>query len=499
MTTRRPAALGIDVGTTEVKAGIVTLDGELLGLGRRRHATNVDAERGTAEQDPEAWWTGVRGAVADALEAMGDRGELVGVSVDGHGPTLVPTDAAGIGVRPAITWQDRRAIDEAAELADATGRSGWGLGILPAARWLERHEPAAAARTRWYLNTWEALGLRLSGRAAAVVAGAAEPVPLAGLRLAGLAVDRIPDPVGAGEVLGGILPEAARILGLPAGLPVVAGVVDAYASLHGARMLAAGDAIDVGGAAGGFGLYWDRPIEAIGSFTAPAPLPGLWLVGGAMAATGAALDWFATNVLAGTGSRDQLLAEAADVPAAAGGLVFLPYLAGERSPIWNPEARGAFVGLTVAHGRGHLTRAILEAAAFALRHVADGITASEGRIDVVRVCGGPAASPLWNRIKADVLDVRVEVPRILETAVVGSAILATTGVGAHPDLPTAIRAMATIDHAIEPDPAVRETYDRAFEAYLALYPALESARAVPGPRPATAVATGATRAAGAAA
>jgi len=471
------AAIGIDLGTTQVRAGIVTLDGRLLGLGRQPHATSVDPATGRSEQDPEAWWAGVVVAVHAAMAAMAaPRGapELVALGIDGHGPTLVATDASGSATRPAITWQDTRPTAEAIELASLTGRSGWGLGILPAACWLERHDAAAADRTRWYLNTWEALALRLTGRPAAVVAGAADPVPIESLRTAGLHVERVPEAIPAGSVLGPLQLDVARELGLPTGLPVVAGVVDAYASLHGARMLEAGDAIDVGGAAGGFGLYCDRPIDAAGSFTAPAPLPALWLVGGAMAATGAALDWFCDDVLGGHWSADELIAEASRVRAGADGLVFLPYLAGERSPIWDRTARGAFAGLTLRHGRPAMTRAILEAAAFALRHVAMGIERAGGSVTAMRVCGGPAQADAWNRIKASVTGYAVEVPRILETAVVGSAILAATGVGAQADLPSAIRAMAVIDHRIEPDPRDAEAYDEAFGHYLALYPALSA-------------------------
>jgi len=477
-----PAALGIDVGTRSVKAGLVTLDGRLLGLGRRRHETALDLERGRAEQDPEAWWTGLVGAVHEAIEmsraTVDDAVEVVGMAVDGHGPTLVACGPDGRPTRPAIIWQDGRASAEASALATATGRSGWGLGILPAARWLERHEPGAAARTRWYLNTWEAIGLRLTGRAAAVVTGAAEPVPLEALRAAGLATERIPEPVRAGTLLGGLLPDVARELRLPAGLPVAAGVVDAYASLDGARMLEAGDAIDVGGAAGGFGLYCRTPIEAPGSFTAPAPLPGLWLIGGAMAATGAALDWFRDDVLGGHWSIDGLIAEAEAVPPGADGLVFLPYLLGERSPIWDPDARGAFVGLTLQHGRAAMTRAILEGAAFALRHVAGEILAAGGRVTALRVCGGPAHSDAWNRIKADVTGFPVEVPGILETAVVGSAVLAAVASGVHPTLEAGIRSMARIDRVIQPDVVNAPAYDGAFAAYLALYPALQAGRHV---------------------
>lgn len=473
------AALGIDVGTTEVKAGLVGLDGQLLALARHRHGSDVDPAAGRAEQDPETWWAGLVATVREVVAATD--AEIVALAVDGHGPTLTPVDAAGLPVHPAITWQDTRSASDATYLTDRTGRRGWALGVLPAARWLERNAPAAAERTRWYLNSWEALALRLTGRARSSLVGAATPIEAEVLARARLAVKRLAPPMPAGEVLGPLRREVAAELGLAAGTPVVAGVVDAYASLHGARMLDFGDAIDVGGAAGGFGLYWDGPLDAAGSFSAPAPLHGRWLVGGAMAATGAALDWWRDGILGGRLPTPELIAEAAAVHAGADGLVFLPYLAGERSPIWDPGARGAFVGLTLQHGRAAMTRAILEASAYAVRHVAAGVLSAGGRVTAMRVCGGPARSDAWNQLKADVTGFAVEVPRVLETAVVGSAIVAATGVGAQPDLPTAIRTMATIDHRLEPDPALAAIYRRRFEEYLGLYPAIA---AVLGRRPA---------------
>jgi xylulokinase len=276
----------------------------------------------------------------------------------------------------------------------------------------------------------------------------------------------------AGAVLGGLTPDAASHLGLREGTPVVAGLVDAFASFHGARMLAPGDAIDVGGAAGGFGVYSEVPVQVAGGFTTPAPLPGLYSVGGAMAATGAALDWFASEILNGSVPVSQLLAEAAVIEPGAEALIFLPYLAGERSPLWDPSARGAFAGLTLRHTRAHMVRAILEAAAFALRHVAAPMLSAGIHVTAMRACGGPARDVGWNQVKADVTGFRVEVPRLLETAAVGAAIVAAVGIGAYRDLPTAIGAMTSIDRVFEPDPARRATYDRTFEAYLALHPAV---------------------------
>ena len=278
-------------------------------------------------------------------------------------------DARGDATRPAITWLDTRSR-EAAELAAATGVSGWALAGLPAALWVERHEPTVAAETRWYLATWEWLAFRLSGVAVSPRTPnqiAADPALVAAV---GVPADKLPPPGVTGTVVGELTAPAAEALGLRAGIPVVGGTVDAFASYHGAGLRDPGDAYDPGGAAGGFGVYWHEPVEVAGGFVTPAPLAGRYSVGAAMAATGRSLDWYRDGILAGTIGTEALIAEAAATPPGADGLVFLPYLAGERSPFWDPTARGVFAGLTLAHGRGHLARAILEASALAIRHVA---------------------------------------------------------------------------------------------------------------------------------
>jgi xylulokinase len=470
MTARETAVLAIDLGTTEVKVGLVALDGRLLGLARAGYATDADPATGRAEQDPDAW----RGAIGLAVRELVrlDVGDVVAIGVDGHGPTTVPVDDAGRPTHPALIWQDTRAIGEAATLEAATGLRGWSLAGLPAALWLERNAPAAAAATRWYLATWDAIGLRLTGRAATSLA-AGQPFPdPATLDAAGLPSAKVPEAVTGGTVLGDLTDAAAAALGLRSGIPVVAGIVDAWASYHGAGMVRAGDAMDPGGSAGGFGIYWDRPLDVPGSFSTIAPLPGLYSVGGAMAATGRAVDWFRVDVLGGGASTETLIEEAGAVPPGAGGVVFLPYLAGERSPRWDPTARGAFAGLALGVGRAHLTRAILEASAFAIRHVAEAILSAGAEVRVMRVCGGPARSDTWNRIKADVTGFPVEIPAVLETAVAGTAIVAATGIGAWPDLPAGIRGMTRSARRIEPDPANRERYDATYEAYRRLHPAI---------------------------
>jgi xylulokinase len=469
MSTREPAVLGLDLGTTEVKAGLVSLDGRLLALARSGYALDVTGGHGFAEQDPGAWWSAVVSAVR-ALRAS-DVAEVVAIAADGHGPTLAAVDERGEATRPAITFLDTRATAEAEELARATGVRGWALGGLPAALWVERHEPALAAATRWYLATWEWLTFRLTGVAAAPLVPD-QLVPDAALvEAAGVPRHRLPPTSVCGDVVGQLTSTAADALGLRPGIPVVGGTVDAFASYLGAGLLEPGDAYDPGGSAGGFGVYWDRPIEVPGGFVTPAPLAGRYSVGAAMAATGRALDWYRDAILGGTITTDALLAEAAATPPGADGLVFLPYLAGERSPLWDPEARGVLAGLTLGHGRGHIARAIVEASALAIRHVALPMLAAGVTVTEMRVCGGPARSPFWNQVKADVTGFPVAVPAVLETAVLGSAMLATVGIGVHRDLRAAIAAMTRIETRIEPRRQLAAIYDRTFEAYLALYPA----------------------------
>ncbi|MGH2463859.1 MAG: xylulokinase [Candidatus Limnocylindrales bacterium] len=463
-----PLILAIDLGTTEVKSGLFTTDGRLVGLARAGYPT-IRTGAGVAEQDPGSWWAAI-GRTTHELR-RDERAGILAICCVGQGPTLVPTDAAGIATGPAVAWLDTRSAAEVGELAALTGRFSWELGVLPAALHLERHDPEALGAVRWYLNAWEAIACRMTGVAAETrLAGQlrADPGDVAG---SGIRVDRLPPVIASGRLLGSLLGGPAEDLGLPAGTPVVAGMVDAYASFFGAGLLESGDAVDTGGTSGGFAVYADRALAIPGSFCAPAPVEGLWVLGGAMNATGKALDWLA-GIVDGSAGIDALLAEAARVPPGSAGLVFLPYLAGERSPIWDPDARGAFVGLTLEHTRGHLVRAVVEAAAFALRHVMGPIVDAGANVHELRVSGGPAQSLAWNQLKADITGLVVAVPKVAETAVLGAAVACAAGMAVYPDLVAATRAMVAIERRLLPDPDNRAIYDEVFGAYLGLYPAL---------------------------
>jgi xylulokinase len=452
---RVPVVLGLDLGTTEAKAAFVALDGRLLGLGRAGYPTDIDAD-GRAEQDPRDWW----GAIAMAVRAANPGSvEVLAICAVGQGPTLVATDAAGLPVRPAITWQDRRA-----------GAGGYGLP--PRMAWLAREDPAGTAAARWLLASWDAAGLWLTGEAAATVRGHEEGLSAKELEEAGVPASRVPPPLAFGSRLGILRAHAAEALMLPAGIPVVAGVNDGTASMLGAGLLVAGDAVDTGGTSGGIGIYADREIRLPGMFCAPAPLPDRWVVGGAMAALGSSVDWVRGTLLADRWTPDELFEAAGRVPAGAGGLVLLPYLAGERAPVFDEHARGVLFGLTLAHGPEHMARAALEGAAFAMRSVAEPLAGAGASIRELRIAGRPAPGDTWARIKADVLGVPAAIPAMGETAVMGAAILAAAGVGAVASLEAGVASMTSVAWRIEPDPVAHARYDEAFAVYQSLYPAM---------------------------
>jgi xylulokinase len=471
------AVIALDLGTSAAKAGVVAVDGRLRGDARVAYPLLLDGEAGRAEQDPDTWWSALREAVAVAMAQASEDGPVrpIAICCVGQGPTLVPTAGDGRAVGNAVTWLDRRSGAEAASVAAALGRDGWNVTLLGSARRLAIASPAVASRASWFLSAWDHVALRLSGVPAAALQDPADAITPDDARRAGLDDRSAPPGVRAGTVLGGLLAGPAAELGLPVGLPVVAGVNDAIATFLGAGLTAAGQAIDTGGTSGGFGLYVASPLRVPPLWTGAAPLPGLWYVGGAMAGTGKALDWFVANALGGAASLTTLFAEAAPIRAASEGLVFLPYLAGERWPLHDPSARGAFVGLTLHHGRGHLARAVLEAAAYAVRHVAGPARDAGLPFTELRVTGGTAASRLWNGIKANVLGVEVVVPAVTEASQIGAAILAAVGAGAHMDLRAGIAAMTHEAERIAPDPAAVDVYDRAFAVYEELHARLAPA------------------------
>jgi xylulokinase len=473
-----PELLAIDLGTSSVKVGVFAGDGQLLSFVRRRYG-QVRLAGDVAEADPEQWWS----ATADALRLAAsdlDLRHMRAVCVGGQGPTLVLVDADTRPVRPALTWMDARSIPQSARLAQLLDTPGAAFSLVPRLLWVAENEPHTIDRARWALSAWDFIAARLGGGGG----GGGEQKPAASsfrgddvwrpdlLAAAGLLnCPLIPPEVDAGvaySATGGVWAQDA---GLPSGIPIVGGMNDGHGSIVGAAGCVVGRATDPGGAAGGLALCWPEPISAPGVDCWAGLVPNTYIIGGAFVAGGRVMDWWADVATRGDLQQALTLAEAA--PAGSGGLVCLPFLAGERSPLWDPTARGAILGLTFAHQPRHLARAVLESTAFELRLLSDAVLSMGTHIDELRVCGGQAQSRLWNQIKADVLGLPAAVPRITEVALMGDAICAALGAGLYPDLATAGEAMVQIGEVLEPDSAHRQVYDELFAVYRDAYPALK--------------------------
>jgi len=466
--------LGVDLGTSETKAGLFDLQGHLLRLARCGYPIFTDAEPGGAEQDPTAWWSAVCQTLREVTRGV-PPDDLAAVCIEGQGPSVVMSDERGRPLHNAILWMDTRTRGQSDELSESLGSPVSPFAHLPMAMWLKQHRSDAFGRARWVLAAWDYVALRLCGRAAASTLAYFQPFPPAEVEASGLPEALFPQTVQAGQQIAGLTLSAAQQTGLPAGLPVVAGTHDGIATFVGAGLVVPGRAADVNGTSGGLALCWKERILKRGVFSESWIHPGEYIVGGAMCALGKCLDWASEAIMGSQLSRKQFVQEAMKAPAGAGGLIFLPYLAGERAPIWDPEARGVFFGLTLNHKREHLARAVLESVAFALRHVGEEVQEAGARIDEIRVCGGQALSGAWNQIKADVTGLPVAVPRVREAALVGAAVLAGVGAGLLPDITAGANQMVAIDALLEPNPVHQALYAGLYGVYKRLYPDLRDA------------------------
>ncbi|HEY8823877.1 MAG TPA: FGGY-family carbohydrate kinase [Candidatus Limnocylindria bacterium] len=463
--------LAVDIGTGRVKVGVVGLDGELIAFAHRGYGLIDGGQPGWVEQDAAVWWSETRDAIRAAVASS--RGTtIVAACIGGQGPSIVPVDERGEPLAHAIIWMDRRAEPERERISARLGQEVSPYSAIPKAAWIREHQPEVYARTRWFLQSWDFIAFRLTSVAVSSSFRGATVFPPEVLAAADLDPSRFPREILMGECGGTLRPDVARDLGLPAGIPVAGGVNDSTATVLGAGVLRKGHALDLGGTSGGLALIWDAPLRENGLTAWPAPAPGLFVCGGPLAAAGRSLPWFMSAAGYAPGEYTTVEHDAAAAPPGADGLVFLPYLAGERTPVWDDRARGVLFGLTERHTRGHLARAVLEGVAFSLRHVADVLRASGGAIEELRVTGGQAHVMLWNRIKADVIGAPVVVPTVTEGALLGEAILAAAGAGRTPDALTASASLVRVAARLEPDPATSRVYDAAYATYRELYPRL---------------------------
>ena len=473
--------LGIDIGTSACKSALFDENGALVASADSAYAVRYP-QAGWAEQDPEEWWRAAVASIRQTLKISGTRPEeIAGIGVDGQSWSMVPVDGAGRVLCPSPIWTDSRAREECREMISAVGEEALfacsGNPVMPSytlpkVLWFKKHLPSLYSKTEKVLQSNSYIVFRLTG---ALTQDSSQGYGwncfdmekgIWNTALAqdlGVAPRLLPELHPCSEIVGALNSQAARETGLCPGTPVAAGGLDAACSTLGVGVIAPGQTQEQGGQAGGMSICMDTYAPNRALILGQHVVPGHWLLQGGTTGGGGALKWFREQFCPEL-TFAQMSEAASQAPAGSGGVVFLPYMAGERSPLWNPDAKGVFYGLSFAVSRAHMIRAVMEGVAFSLRHNLDTAAATGAHVSILRSTGGSAQSPVWMQIKADVTGCRMEAPQAETATARGAAILAGIGTGLYSSWQDAVKNIR-VTRAFAPDAAARPVYERQYARY----------------------------------
>lgn len=478
--------LGVDMGTGSTKGLLADPDGDVVAVSTREHRMSLPRP-GWVEMDAEQdWWGDVVAVCRDLVDQAGAT-PIVGMTVSGLGPCLLMCDADAKPLRPAILYGiDMRATEEIFELTERYGeatlleRCGKHLSsqaVGPKLLWVRTHEPGVYEQTRRWYSSHSYVVARLTGEYVLDHVTASQCDPLYDLAsnswneawaqeiAPGLELPRL---AWCSDVSGTVTEEAAEQTGLAEGTPVCTGSVDAWAEAFSAGARKPGDVMLMYGST----VFLVQALDAMsvrsGLWTTAGVMEGSYTMAAGMATSGSLTGW--VQELTGGATFEQLIREAADTPPGADGLVVLPYFAGERSPIFDPQARGVIAGLTLRHGRGHLFRAVYEGIGFGLRQMLEQLADAAGPPSRLLAVGGGTQSALWTQIVSDITGQDQLVPAQTIGASYGAALLAAIGIGLQP----AEADWSTVDQVVRPNAHRGALYDELFEIYTELYPATMS-------------------------
>jgi xylulokinase len=495
--------LGIDVGTGGTRVVVVDDRGRVVASATDTHAPFASPQTGWAEQDARDWWRACSGAIRALLAQDGvaaDEIGCIGLTGQMHGTVLL--DEREEPLRPALIWCDQRtdaqcrAITElvgAERLIELTLNPALTGFSLPKLLWVRELEPTVWARVRSILLPKDYVRLRLTGERATDVADASGTLLFdvskrrwSSEMLAVGEIERqwLPTVYESPEVTGRVSAAGSAATGLREGTPVVAGAGDQAAGAVGMGIVKPGMVSATIGTSGVVFAATAQPsLDPQGRVhTFCHAVPGRWHVMGVTQSAGLSLSWFrdrfGPGATDGRDPYDQLSEEAANAPAGANGLLWAPYLMGERTPHLDPYARAALVGLTASHTRAHIIRAILEGVACSLRDTLTIFKEMEVPVQVIRLGGGGARSALWRQIQADVYGRTVEIVEAEEGAAYGAALLAGVGAELWPSVDAACERIVRVASHIEPNATVVALMDRQYRTFRALYPALRDLREV---------------------
>lgn len=476
--------LSIDVGTEGCKTILFNAKGRSLSRSYQKYPIIIP-ESSWAEQDPLLWWDAVRKGIKDILKKTRYSAEEIAcVSITGQSPVLVAIDKHGIPLMNAIIWMDRRAVDETKKIERITGLKEDPSMMLPKIMWVKNRRPQVFQKIWRFLQSTDFVGYRLTNRFATdwLTAGTLHydvqeaKWPCETLERLDIPAEKLPDVIRPTDIAGGVSKEASEQTGLCRETPVVLTGIDAYMATVGVNALEPRRICEITGSSTCLMVPSDHeitdPERRVRCSEFPI-VPGLWIAWGIMSSTGAALRWFRENFGREKESYRSLDREAAKAPPGSDRLIFLPYMMGERSPIWDTSARGVFVGFSMNHTRKHFVRAILEGCAFGIRHNLETIEKLGGEVDQIWSCGGAANSRVFGQIKADVIGKSVIIPREIEAPALGAAMLGTVAVKVHKDLKEASRAMIRAKCRINPRKTSHIRYNLLFQMYKDVYQRLK--------------------------
>jgi xylulokinase len=490
--------LGVDTGTTSVKVGIFNTKGELRGFA----STSYQLEHpqvGWVEISPLKWWRGFLESFEIATRrAKISKDEIVSIGLSTLCPALVAMNPEGEALRPAIIYLDRRSIPQADRLLTRIGlnnifemtgnRISPGTISITSMLWIRENEPEIYERARYFGHGNSFLAHRLTGKfvmdytnaSFTGLFGIKEGVWLDSLwGEIDIPREKLPSVISSTSVIGKITKRASEETGLRIGVPVTIGGADTACSALGVGIVEHGQIFLSSGATEVLTICSKFPEFDIRFLNRYHVLPERFLLHGAMSTSGSAIDWFKRQFypegMTDDETHEKLFLEARSARPGAKGLLFLPYLMGERTPFWDPDLRGAFLGLSLDIKRADLSRAVLEGIGYGLRQIIEIAEAHLGEeISLIRAVGGGTKNRLWNQIKADITGKPIEVVKFSETAVLGAAILGGIGAGIFQDHYEAGANLADIpSELVEPDSSLYSLYTRYYEIYRELYPILK--------------------------
>ena len=482
--------LGVDIGTSSCKTAVFDSDGKVIAQGGSEYPVSYP-EKGWAEQDPADWWNGICRAVREMIGESGiNPADIAGIGIDGQSWSAIALDKSGNVLCPTPIWTDTRSEAICRETAKRLGEDKiFGLCgnpvspcyTWPKILWYRKNRPEVFEKTEKVLQSNSYIAYRMTGE---ITQDLSQGYGLAcfdmrkgcwdeeACEALGIPRKLLPEIVNCHQVIGRLTKEAAEQTGLKEGTPVVAGGLDAACGTLGAGVVRPGQTQEQGGQAGGMSICIDQYAADPRLILSFHVVPGQWLLQGGTTGGGGALKWLRETMCPEL-SFAEMSELAEQAPAGSGGVTFLPYMAGERSPIWNPKACGVFFGLNFGVTRGQMIRACMEGVAYALRHNLETAEAAGAKAGILRAMGGSANSRVWTQIKADVTGCGIEVPASDTATTLGAAILAGVGTGVYQSFEEAAERTVSVKKTYTPNAEMKAVYDSGYEIYRKLYPALE--------------------------